>query len=32
MGNDLGYRYPGQPHIEPAYERAAAEMIARMHG
>lgn len=32
MGNDLGYRYPGQPHIGPAYEKAAAEAIARMHG
>ena len=31
MGHDLGYRYPGVPHIVPAYERAASEMIARMH-
>lgn len=32
MGNDLGYRFPGVPHIAPAYERASAEAIARMHG
>lgn len=32
MGEDLGYRTPGKPHIEPAFERASAELLGRMHG
>lgn len=32
MGQDLGYRQPGKPHIEPAYERAKSELLGRMHG
>lgn len=30
MGEDLGRRYPGSPHIAPAFERAASEMKGRM--
>ena len=32
MGKDLGYRQPGKPHIEPAYERAKDELLRRVHG
>lgn len=32
MGRDLGYRTPGQPHIEPAYRRARSKFLSEMGG